>query len=112
MILSFNVVSQRYPLVLSAVRTCFTYSLFLFIAVLYASSAIYFAGVMVRLMLTLTPIVCVFAAIAISHTLENYLVEETIPDKTEKSSSAASGSSAPVKVSHTYTCAASPSIST
>ena len=41
--------------------------------VLYAVSAVYFAGVMVRLMLTLTPIVCVLAAIAISHSLDNYM---------------------------------------
>ncbi|KAL5510340.1 hypothetical protein EMCRGX_G005869 [Ephydatia muelleri] len=40
--------------------------------VLYAVSAVYFAGVMVRLMLTLTPIVCVCAAIAISYALDNY----------------------------------------
>ena len=43
------------------------------VVVLYAISAVYFAGVMVRLMLTLTPIVCVLAAIAISHSLDNYL---------------------------------------
>lgn len=49
--------------------------------VLYATSAIYFAGVMVRLMLTLTPIVCVFAAIAFSHTFENYLVDDPPPPK-------------------------------
>ena len=41
--------------------------------VLYSISAVYFAGVMVRLMLTLTPIVCVLAAIAISHSLDNYM---------------------------------------
>ena len=41
--------------------------------VLYAVSAVYFAGVMVRLMLTLTPIVCVLASIAISHSLDNYM---------------------------------------
>ena len=41
--------------------------------VLYAISAVYFAGVMVRLMLTLTPIVCVLSAIAISHSLDNYM---------------------------------------
>ena len=34
--------------------------------VLYALSAVYFAGVMVRLMLTLTPCVCILAAIAFS----------------------------------------------
>lgn len=54
------------------------------LVVLYAASAIYFAGVMVRLMLTLTPIVCVFAAIAFSHTLENYLVEDPVPEKEKK----------------------------
>ena len=36
----------------------------------------YFAGVMVRLMLTLTPVVCILAAIAFSVTLDNYLVDE------------------------------------
>ena len=42
--------------------------------VLYALSAVYFAGVMVRLMLTLTPVVCVLATIAISKTLHQFLV--------------------------------------
>ncbi len=41
--------------------------------VLYAVSAVYFAGVMVRLMLTLTPIVCVLASICISHTLDSFM---------------------------------------
>ena len=44
--------------------------------VLYAVSAVYFAGVMVRLMLTLTPCVCVLAAIAFSRLFERYLKEE------------------------------------
>ena len=44
--------------------------------VLYAVSAVYFAGVMVRLMLTLTPCVCVLAAIAFSTLFERYLKEE------------------------------------
>lgn len=39
----------------------------------YAATASYFAGVMVRLMLTLTPCVCVAAALAVSHILNNYL---------------------------------------
>jgi dolichyl-diphosphooligosaccharide--protein glycosyltransferase len=47
--------------------------------VLYAVSAVYFAGVMVRLMLTLTPCVCILSAIAISKTLETYLLSE--PEK-------------------------------
>ncbi|ELU11110.1 hypothetical protein CAPTEDRAFT_179664 [Capitella teleta] len=44
---------------------------------LYAISAVYFAGVMVRLMLTLTPVVCVLAAIAFSKTFDIYLKDET-----------------------------------
>jgi dolichyl-diphosphooligosaccharide--protein glycosyltransferase len=41
--------------------------------VIYAVMASYFASVMVRLMLTLTPVVCVSAAIAISSLLDTYL---------------------------------------
>ncbi|XP_033732994.1 dolichyl-diphosphooligosaccharide--protein glycosyltransferase subunit STT3B-like [Pecten maximus] len=55
--------------------------------VLYAIFASYFAGVMVRLMLTLTPIVCVLAAIAFSKTFEIYLkddVPKTSVKETEK----------------------------
>lgn len=44
--------------------------------VLYALSAVYFAGVMVRLMLTLTPAVCILAGIAFSKIFENYLKED------------------------------------
>ncbi|XP_037068163.1 dolichyl-diphosphooligosaccharide--protein glycosyltransferase subunit STT3B-like [Pollicipes pollicipes] len=44
--------------------------------VLYAVSAVYFAGVMVRLMLTLTPVVCVLSAIAFSQFFSLYLKEE------------------------------------
>jgi len=44
--------------------------------VLYAVSAVYFAGVMVRLMLTLTPCVCILSAIAFSKLFELYLKEE------------------------------------
>ena len=36
----------------------------------------YFAGVMVRLMLTLTPVVCVLAAIAFSKTFDIYLKDD------------------------------------
>lgn len=42
--------------------------------VIYSVLASYFAGVMVRLMLTLTPIVCVAAALVLSHILETYLI--------------------------------------
>eukprot|EP00126_Sphaerothecum_destruens_P015618 Sdes_comp9647_c0_seq1m1141 len=40
---------------------------------LYAVSAVYFAGVMVRLMLTLTPVVCILAAVAFNALLDTYL---------------------------------------
>lgn len=39
---------------------------------LYALTASYFAGVMVRLMLTLTPVVCILAAVAFSTALDRY----------------------------------------
>jgi len=45
--------------------------------ILYALSAVYFAGVMVRLMLTLTPVVCVLAAIAFSKVFGIYLRDDT-----------------------------------
>ncbi|KAG8221084.1 glycosyltransferase family 66 protein [Butyriboletus roseoflavus] len=47
--------------------------------IIYAAMASYFAGVMVRLMLTLTPVVCVAAAIALSSLLDTYL-DPTEPD--------------------------------
>ncbi|KAJ1565809.1 oligosaccharyl transferase stt3 subunit, partial [Cladochytrium tenue] len=40
--------------------------------ILYAVTASYFAGVMVRLMLTLTPVVCIASAIAVSKLLDTY----------------------------------------
>ena len=45
--------------------------------VIYAVLSSYFAGVMVRLMLTLTPVVCVAAAMALSRILDTYLVAES-----------------------------------
>lgn len=44
--------------------------------ILYAVTAVYFAGVMVRLMLTLTPVVCVLSGIAFSYTYDKYLVDD------------------------------------
>uniref|UniRef100_T1J0C4 dolichyl-diphosphooligosaccharide--protein glycotransferase n=1 Tax=Strigamia maritima TaxID=126957 RepID=T1J0C4_STRMM len=52
--------------------------------ILYAVSAVYFAGVMVRLMLTLTPVVCVLSAIGFSHLFELYLKEEDSPKRNEQ----------------------------
>jgi dolichyl-diphosphooligosaccharide--protein glycosyltransferase len=45
--------------------------------VIYAVLSSYFAGVMVRLMLTLTPVVCVAAAMALSQILDIYLLAES-----------------------------------
>ncbi|KAH7643793.1 hypothetical protein HUG17_6155 [Dermatophagoides farinae] len=56
---------------------------------LYAITASYFAGVMVRLMLTFTPVVCVLSAIAFSECFSGCLMDK---DK-EKPSSTNSGSS-------------------
>ncbi|KAJ5358671.1 Dolichyl-diphosphooligosaccharide--protein glycosyltransferase subunit stt3 [Penicillium cataractarum] len=42
--------------------------------IIYAVLSSYFAGVMVRLMLTLTPIVCVAAALALSGILDHFMV--------------------------------------
>ena len=50
--------------------------------VVYAVLGSYFAGVMVRLMLTLTPVVCVAAAIACSQLLDAYLVADA-PEEAE-----------------------------
>jgi dolichyl-diphosphooligosaccharide--protein glycosyltransferase len=50
--------------------------------VIYAVLASYFAGVMVRLMLTLTPVVCVAAALALSSILDTYLTAESPTDET------------------------------
>ena len=54
--------------------------LFFMVVCLYATTAVYFAGVMVRLMLTLTPVVCILAAIGFSVTLDNYLVDDRPPE--------------------------------
>lgn len=46
------------------------------LVILYALSAVYFAGVMVRLMLTLTPVVCILSGIAFSGLLDLFLRED------------------------------------
>ncbi|KAI6186127.1 Dolichyl-diphosphooligosaccharide--protein glycotransferase [Aphelenchoides besseyi] len=50
--------------------------------ILYAVTAAYFAGVMVRLMLTFTPVVCVLAGIAFSCIFEKFMVDEAKRDET------------------------------
>lgn len=48
--------------------------------IVYSVMASYFAGVMVRLMLTLTPVVCVSAAMAVSSILDTYLTIDSPND--------------------------------
>ncbi|PWA15205.1 hypothetical protein CCH79_00008651 [Gambusia affinis] len=48
---------------------------------LYAISAVYFAGVMVRLMLTLTPVVCMLSAVAFSSVFEHYMGDDSKREK-------------------------------
>ncbi|CAO1637466.1 unnamed protein product [Parajaminaea phylloscopi] len=65
--------------------------------VIYAVTCSYFASVMVRLMLTLTPIVCVSAAVAISTLLDTYL-DPKEPDSPEETTRSLTGDSQPVSV--------------
>lgn len=73
--------------------------------IIYAVLASYFAGVMVRLMLALTPVVCVTSAVALSSLLDTYLdpaepgVEDkaTEPVEISKSSPAVVTTSTPKK---------------
>lgn len=58
--------------------------------VIYAVLASYFAGVMVRLMLTLTPVVCVAAALALSSILDTYLLADS-PTQDAKTNGTANG---------------------
>jgi dolichyl-diphosphooligosaccharide--protein glycosyltransferase len=57
--------------------------------IIYAVVASYFAGVMVRLMLTLTPVVCVASAVALSTLLDTYIdpTEPPVMDDGETDSS-------------------------
>lgn len=72
--------------------------------IIYAVFAAYFSGVMVRLMLVLTPVVCVSSAIALSKLLEAYLdpkleVEEvkeaSVPSKKASKKASKASSSEP-----------------
>ena len=59
--------------------------------ILYAVSAVYFAGVMVRLMLTLTPCVCVLSAIAFSTLFERYLKEDDVGGSSNNETNVSNG---------------------
>jgi dolichyl-diphosphooligosaccharide---protein glycosyltransferase len=62
--------------------------------VIYAVLASYFAGVMVRLMLTLTPVVCVAAAMALSRMLDVYLSADS-PEPAEEEKEESKSTSSP-----------------
>lgn len=55
--------------------------------ILYAIFASYFAGVMVRLMLTLTPCVCVLSGVAFSNTFSIFLKDDETEDERKSSGS-------------------------
>ncbi|KAK6435046.1 oligosaccharyl transferase stt3 subunit [Oleoguttula sp. CCFEE 5521] len=59
--------------------------------VIYAVLASYFAGVMVRLMLTLTPVVCVAAAMALSQILDTFTVATEPAPPTAEGTSQSNG---------------------
>lgn len=66
--------------------------------VIYAVLASYFAGVMVRLMLTLTPVVCIAASLALSSILDTYLVAER-PRKDTQANGQVTGDKTPAVAS-------------
>ncbi|KAI9761926.1 MAG: oligosaccharyl transferase stt3 subunit [Chaenotheca gracillima] len=71
--------------------------------VIYAILSSYFAGVMVRLMLTLTPVVCVAAALALSSILDTFLVAGQPEPEGQGSTNgrSANGAGDPVKAATT-----------
>ncbi len=79
--------------------------------VIYAVLASYFAGVMVRLMLTLTPIVCVAASLALSHVLDTYLLAYSPTEPTSQNGSTdANGTPKPAKAMDSLRSTRSPLI--
>jgi dolichyl-diphosphooligosaccharide--protein glycosyltransferase len=65
--------------------------------VVYSILASYFSGVMVRLMLTLTPIVCVAAALALSSLLDTYLTLKSPEEPSDVAADGSNGAPAPSK---------------
>ena len=68
--------------------------------IIYAVMASYFAGVMVRLILTLTPVVCVASAIALSTLIDTYADPTEPPAEDEQTGNAGAGA-APTNGSET-----------
>ncbi|ORY31629.1 Oligosaccharyl transferase STT3 subunit-domain-containing protein [Naematelia encephala] len=64
--------------------------------IIYAVLSAYFAGVMVRLMLVITPVVCVTAAIAFSKLLETY-IDPAVPDPESEAADAAAATASQSK---------------
>ena len=64
-------------------------------AIIYGLFAAYFSGIMVRLMLTLTPIACVLSGIAVSVVLDTYL-KNPEPSAVNAAGNAANNSNANV----------------
>jgi len=52
--------------------------------IMYGATSIYFAGVMVRLMLVLAPVMCILSGIAVSATLTNYMKNLDISRKEKR----------------------------
>lgn len=52
--------------------------------VIYAAFSCYFSGIMVRLILTLTPVVCMLGGIAMSVTFDHYLKDDDTEDEIEQ----------------------------
>lgn len=73
--------------------------------IVYSVMASYFAGVMVRLMLTLTPVICVTAAIALSTLLDTYL-DPSVPEPEEEAEVPTETNGTNGEVTHTPTPAA------
>lgn len=69
----------------------FSFFLYMYIVILYSLSAVYFAGVMVRLILTLTPVVCMLSGIAFSILFNLFLKEEIIVSQDSDSEDGSNG---------------------
>ena len=67
--------------------------------IIYGMTSLYFAGVMVRLILVATPAVCLISAIAVSATLKNFstLLREKTPEPTTTKITARQKASAKVR---------------
>lgn len=81
--------------------------------ILYGVTSIYFAGVMVRLMLVLAPVMCVLSGIAVSHLLAKYIpsVRDTSASCSADNSSGSGSSTSASATSAFASTASSPSSS-